>query len=139
MPRTAATLVIDVLGSDYEEGRDLSFALEAAGAIVDDLVAAIAADEQDTLSAPRQALIEKWVAAHIYQQSDPGYTSRSTLDSSGSFKGEKGEGFKSTNYGATALKLDPSGLLDSLSSPQAGGDYLGTPARERQTYEERNW
>lgn len=77
-------------------------------------VAACAVKKGITLSDAEKEMIERWLAAHYYCQMDPLYTSRSTAGASGSFQRKQGDGFETTEYGATAVRLDPSGCLSSL-------------------------
>ena len=135
MPRTTSDAVSGLLGDDYAAGRSLTAFIASAGRLVD-RVAACATARGLTLSADDAADLETWLAAHLYQQSDPGYTSKSTVSASGSFKGETGTGLRSTNYGATALALDPTGgCLAAVTAPaRPGGFYGGVPPADRETY-----
>lgn len=147
MPRTTADLVKAILLDDYGPRLDetlpsLTGFIETASSMVDDLVTC-AADIPLVLSDAKLELIERWLAAHCYKQSDKDLTSKSTEGASGSFAGRTGMRLESTLYGQTAMTLDTSGCLVSISSGEtaenvAGGFWIGTHESAQRTYDERN-
>lgn len=131
-------------GGDYDLRRAPSLvpAITTASVIIDDLYDAAIADGWTAaeLPAARMELVERWLAAHCYQQSDKGYTSRSTQGASGSFQGQTTMGLDSTLYGQTAKAVDPTGLLSYIydkvnAPPEIGGTHLGTPTSRKADYE----
>ncbi len=137
MPRTTAGDVQITLGRDYAAGASLVMALRMAGKIVDNLVTC-AATKSITLDATELELLENLLTAHYYCISDRVYTSRSTVDGSGSFAFTPGEGFKATPYGAQAVAFDRSGcLLNFMTQATASGFWLGKQPCEQIAYEDR--
>lgn len=144
MARTTAGAVQKILLGDYGKGRDgklpsLDPFIEAASSLVDDVVEC-ATEKGVTLSTAKRELLERWLAAHFYQQSDKGYSGRSTERSSGQFHGQWGMRLENTNYGQTAMTLDPSGCLAEINSstPQADLFWGGTTDTNALDYDERN-
>lgn len=145
MIRTTITKVIKVLGDDYGKLRnrddpDMDTYIETANAMVDDL--ALCADAKGLpLTAERLELIERWLAAHSYKQSDKDYIARSTASASGTFAGKTEMYLESTLYGQTAVNLDTSGCLSTV----AGGarkvatlDWGGKPPSDQIPYHQRD-
>jgi hypothetical protein len=136
--RTDADAVKKVMapGRDYDTKRnpDLTPFITAASRVVDRLAAAALAAELEAPYALEEAdalLVETWLSAHFYKQSDKGFTSRSTEGASGSFQGQTTMGLDSTLYGQTAKSLDPTGFLPGIMDPakasgEVGGFWLGT-------------
>jgi len=132
VPRTTVSKVQDVLGADYEQGRQLTGFIRAAGLIVN-RVATCATEKGFDLSSDELAEIETWTAAYMYTKSDRVYTSRSTSGASGSFK------IDGNPYLEGAKALDPSGCLNAvLNAQRAGGFWLGKPVSDQLSYDERN-
>lgn len=134
--RTTSVAVQTVLNpNDYDATRSLDAYIETASAIVDQVVTC-AASKGITINAE---LIERWLAAHMYQMSDPGYTSRSTANKSGSFRGTTTNKFDATLYGQTAQNVDVSGCLTAIGLRQVASIFWGGKTDgDKQTYEERN-
>ena len=137
MARTNAAAVKTLMapGRDYDTRRnpDLSPFIDTASLMVD-RVAECAEEEGDSLSDAALELIERWLSAHFYQQSDQGYSSKSTGGASGSFHGQTGMRLEGTKYGQTALDLDHSGCLQAItgeSRAEASLDWLGKPPSEQ--------
>lgn len=110
MARTTAQQVDHLLAGEYDQKTKLSPYIETASVIVNWLATQDLAAE-GLLNAGQLELIERWLAAHYYQMSDPGYTTRSTAGASGGFQGQFTTGFKMTRFGQTAMVLDVTGLL----------------------------
>lgn len=130
-------------GGNYRKGADLTPFIESASATVDDLVQYAADNDMGTVLDKRLELIERWLAAHDYQQSDKGYTSRSNEGASGSFEGQTGKYLESTRFGQRAINLDPTGYLALLVSGgpievEVGGVWLGKATQEQLRFDERN-
>lgn len=145
--RTTSTLVRGVLGDssthpkgqgDYDGTTDLDPFIVAASIMIDRVEACATAKEY-TLSSTELEIIERWLAAHMYQMSDQGYTSKSTGGASASFMGQTGMYLEGTKYGQMALMLDTSGCLHAISKRQvATGFWLGTPPSSQTDYEDRD-
>lgn len=143
--RTTDTLVKAVLLADYDTRRSPNLApfIAAASAIVND-IANYAANLIPVfdIDSDRLTQIETWLAAHAYQQSDKGYSSRSTSGGSGSFHGQWVKGLENTNYGQMALMLDSTGYLAKLTTnsqtSQASGMWLGKPESRQIPHNQRN-
>jgi hypothetical protein len=122
MARTTATAVQDILGPNYDGVSSLTPFIDAATDIVTWL------DSKDTgndLSTATLELIERWLSAHFYAQSDPILQSKSTGRSSGVFQGQTAMGLMNTNYGQQALLLDASGNLGKRGKTKATLSWLG--------------
>lgn len=140
MPRTTDADVLATLGKDYDTKRSPSLTtyITSASLMIDDAVACATAKEI-TQSDAKWADIEKWVACHLYCQSDQQYQSRSNTGVSGSFRGQTGMGLDSTLYGQTAKRLDRSGCLAEMDTEGiCSVDWLGKPESEQIAYEDRN-
>ena len=129
-------------GGDYDlvANPDLTPFIDTASALVDD-VAECATNKGKPLTSGRLELLERWLAAHFYQQSDQGYTQRATLRASGTFQGDTGMYLESTKYGQTARNLDSSGCLNAIANGTrkvAGGFWAGKPPSEQINYEDRD-
>ena len=111
MPRTRPTAVQSILQNEYDlENRPaLEGFIDTASMMVDEIVVE---DTALKMTATRLELVERWLAAHFYQISDPGYQSRTTAGASGSFTGQTSQTFKATRYGQQALALDLTGFLE---------------------------
>lgn len=139
MARTNQNAVIAVLQADYDSANAPSLTpyIQTANVIVS-RVNAYAVRKEITISSEELELIERWLAAHYYQQSDRGYSSRSTADASGAFQGQTGMRLESTMYGQTALTLDPSGCLADLGKRQPKAIWLGKTPSEQIDYVDRD-
>jgi len=139
--RTTEAAVKLVLGGNYDSAAAPSLVpfIDVATDVVD-AVSAYATAEGSALSGTRLELIERWLTAHYYQISDPGYSSRSTGGTSGTFHGQTGKGYDATMYGQQAKLLDTSGYLAGLDAgqPSADCEWLGTTDADSQTWDERN-
>jgi hypothetical protein len=132
--RTTDTAVKAVMapGGDYDLRRGPSLVpfTTAANSIVNRLVAA-ATDNETPIADADAALVETWLAAHVYCQSDRLKASKSTAGASASYNWKGEMGLTSTPYGVMAKNLDPSGLLEYVMDQSQGnaveGFWLGTP------------
>lgn len=137
MPRTSASDVQSLLGGDYKSSASLIMPMRMAAKMVDN-VNTCAGDKDVTLDATELELLECLLTAHYYCVSDRVYTNRSTVDSSGGFAFQPGEGLKATPYGQQALDFDRSGCLKNIALQQfAGGFWLGKTPDEQIPYEDR--
>ena len=140
MARTTPLLVQGVLapGMDYDGTSDLTPFITAAYSTVNRVVV-MAANKGFVLADSDLQLIETWLAAHYFKQSDKTYRSRSTAGASGSFDGTTNEGLDSTLYGQTAQRLDWTNCLRNLDKvQQAGMAWLGKPPSAQIPYDQRN-
>jgi len=98
-----------------------------ASALVDQI-----ADESGH-DAGRLLLIETWLAAHFYTNRDPRTTSEKAGPVSASYQSAVALGLATSHYGQTAMILDTSGLLMSLSKGKrkVGVHWLGRTDEER--------
>lgn len=145
MSRTNEAAVKGILLSDYGPDKDgnepsLEPFIDTAASMVDDLVECATAKGK-TLSAGKLELIERWLAAHFYVQSDQTYASKSTEGASASFHGQTAMYLESSRYGQTAMRLDTSGCLDGRGGSErkvAGGFWLGKRRSEQIPYVDRD-
>lgn len=143
MARTTSDNVKAILlpGRDYDTANAPSLApfIDTASAIVDDVVTCLTRKGL-TLSATRLELIERWLAAHVYQQSDQGYASRSTEGASASFQGQTAMYLEGTKYGQMALSLETNGCLAAIASgkgnARARGFWLGKTRSNQLEYDD---
>ena len=133
-------------GGDYDANPEVGSApsltpfIDTANVVVT-RVAACALRKGITLSAAELELIERWLAALYYCQSDKPYASRSTAGASGSFHGQTGMYLTSTLYGQTALNIDSSGCLDAIANgprKTATASWLGKAPSEQTDYMDRD-
>ena len=127
-------------GNDYDTKKnpDLTPFIQRATDLTD-RVAACAASRNLALTATEQASIEENLAAHFYQMSDKGYTSRSTSGASGSFQGQATMRLEATFYGQNAMLIDVSGCLTMYNKRAVAGlKWLGKTTSEQKDFDERN-
>lgn len=142
MARTDSDAVIGVLNDDYGPKADgtlpsLQAFIDTASVIVDRVVTC-AAKKSITLTDSELELIERWLAAHFYSQSDKNLTSKSTEGASASFAGQTEKGFDSTLYGQTAMRIDPSNCLFTIDKTwMAKAVWLGKRPSEQTNYVNR--
>lgn len=139
--RTTDVVVKRLLARRYDINRnpDLLDALDAANSLTTDVAALAASSKGVILPAGKLELIERWLAAHFYQMSDPGYASESTAGASVSYQGQTGMYLELTRYGQMAMTLDTSGTLAALNKRQiADCNWGGKTEPEQLTYDERN-
>lgn len=140
MARTTADLVEGVLLKDYdsEQAPSLTPFIDAATLVVT-RVAACASKKGITLSSDELVGIETWLAAHLYNSTDPAYSSKSTGGASGSFVWQTAMYLEGTRYGQMATLLDYSGCLNAIAKKQrARAVWLGKPPSEQIDVEERD-
>ena len=142
MARTTETAVKGILLKDYDadDVPSLQPFIDSATVIVD-RVKTCAVDRSRTLTTAELELIERWLAAHFYCQSDQTYASRNTGKSSGQFQGQTGLQLDSSKYGQHAKALDYSGCLAALAGAErkvARGAWLGKPPSDQVDYEDRD-
>lgn len=109
MPRTNPTAVQGILAGEYDNVTSLGQYIDAASAVVDQVQAN---DDMGVMTAASLEQVERWLSAHLYQDADPGYKSRTTAGASGNFENGDGDGpFGGTRFGKTAMVLDSTGWL----------------------------
>lgn len=142
MARTNAALVRAILLSDYDSDTEPSLdAFIATATAMVDRVVACAILRNKTLTSEEEELIERWLAAHFYAQTDKPYSSKSTERAAGSFHGQTKMYLESTLYGQTAVRVDPSGCLSSIASGDrkvAGGFWMGKRPSQQLDYPQRD-
>ena len=137
MSYTTASAVQAILGQHYDGSTDLAPFIETAAR----LTARVASkDAGAELTSVDLELIERWLAAHFYAQSDPILQSKSVGKSSGVFEGQTGMGLQNTRYGLQALTLDASGYLSKIARGvvKVGMGWLGKPPSDQIDYEDRD-
>lgn len=114
---------------DYDGVTDLQQFIDSADIIVQRLITiTTSSSSRITLSTIELEMIERWLAAHMYCMNDPIYQSKNVGRSSGTFMGQGGLGLESTRYGQTAVKLDTSGVLNSINKRAVASiNWLGKP------------
>jgi hypothetical protein len=140
MAYTSQLSVKEVLLADYDAANcpSLQPFIDAANVIVLRMIP-LAAARKVFLSNAELRIIETWLAAHFYAQSDQPYASRSTLNGSGQFQGRTDMYLESTKYGQTAMRLDTSGVLDALNKRKVAGlQWLGKPPSSQIPYDQRS-
>ena len=142
MARTTAAAVQALMlpGKEYDTANapSLTGFIDTATAIVD-RVDACATAKDITLTSAELELIERWLAAHFYAQSDKPYASKNTQGAGASFHGQTGMHLESTLYGQTALTVDYSGCLAAIGKRlRARLLWGGLPPSEQTDYVDRN-
>ena len=115
-----------------ETDPDLSMVpfIRAATLIVDRVITC-ADDRGFTIADDEAAIIEMYIAAHLYSLRDPQYMSKSTERASASFMAR--------DWLAAAKLLDPSGCLESITSQKrARMKWLGKQPSLQTDYEDRD-
>ena len=139
--RTTQQAVTELLapGRDYDGKSDLTLFIATANSRVNWVVANATRYGKVSPSAADCVLIETWLAAHYYKQSDQQLQSSNAGRSSGQFRGITGEGLKSTLYGRTAIGLDTSRMLTAIDEGRiASAAWVGRPPSEQTDYVDRN-
>lgn len=138
MARTTSELVSGVLGGNYDGTTSLDPFIRAAYRLTNQM-ATCASNRGVSVDSETLEEIETWLAAHFYGHADQFLSEKQTEKSSGKFQGQTGKGLESTQYGQTAIVLDPSGCLKALSAgnrPQMA--WLGKPPSEQTDYVDRD-
>lgn len=117
MAYTTETAVQRLLeaGLEYNGRTPLTQFVDDADIFVDGAIAYASTNSLPELSTNLKTRLATWIAAHLYQQSDKGHTRRRTGQREAYFQIQVGKGFDSTLYGQTAMMMDPTGYLKSLS------------------------
>lgn len=133
MGRTSTANVALVLGGHYVSGSspDLQAFIDTATLIIT-RVNTCATAKGITLSTDELEMMERYLAAHYFSHADQIFQSKSTNGASGSFQGQTGKGIESSQYGMTALQLDPSGCLAAITKgARASITWGGKPSSEQ--------
>lgn len=109
MARTTTSAVLEILLKDYDTVNepDLQGFIDSAAVVVA-RVQQCAIRKGITLTCEELELLERWLASHLYVQSDATYSARQTLRASGSFNKDK------DSYLRAAELIDPSGCLENI-------------------------
>lgn len=130
--------VESILGTDLTSGADLTQYVRAAASVVSQMTAC-AVRKGYSHTTEDLDVIHAWLSAWAYCQMDRQYLERKTADSRGKFNVEPGKGLESNSYGQTALLLDGSGCLSSMSKMTRGRlVWLGKPESQQLSYQLRN-
>lgn len=138
--RTTNAAVVALLAGDYDASAatDLTRFVLMANKLTDRAYTC-ALNKGITLDTDELETIECLLAAHFYQGSDQGYTSRSTKSASGSFKGAFTRKLDGTTYGQNAMLMDYSGCLENIDKRNiASVGWGGKPLSDQLTYDQRN-
>lgn len=137
MARTDATLIGEVI--TVNPSISLTGPIRAANVLVNNVVAC-AAENSITLTDETLQEMETFVAAHMYSFRDPQYVEKQTEKASAKFQVRVGLRLDGTQWGQTALMLDPSGCLSKFNegNKTVGGFWSGKPVSEQIEYELRD-
>lgn len=120
-PRTSEDLVKGVLLTDWGDENDLTPFIAAASALVDRVKACSVLKNytlSDSATGSECELIERWLAAHLYVQSDQNEASKTAGKGSAQFQGQTGMALDASKYGQMAKLIDASGCLTNLEKRQ---------------------
>lgn len=140
MARTTVGEVKAKLLSNYdcENNPSLSTFIQSANIMTNRMVIC-AANKDVTFTSDELLEIETLLACHFYQDSDKGYSQRTTSDASATFHGKTEMGLESSHYGQSALMLDHSGCLRAISKGNfAGVTWGGKAPSEQVDYVDRS-
>lgn len=114
--RTTSSAVTAVLGPAYKTLPDLTPFIETASVVIDDVLAPL-----NVLTDERLELIERWLSAHMLHQALPRVESQQVDVLMQRFKSKVELGFNNSDYGQTAMRLDPTGTLAALNAQSNSG------------------
>lgn len=149
MARTTAAAVQGLLLDDYgprEDGTDPDLdPFIATATIWVDRIETRASEQEITVTAAELEIIERWLAAFAFKQSDRAASYMSISKSQTTFDGKTAMRFDANMYGQTAMMLDPTGLLAEIAAEAENGGrktvtvFWGGKRRSQQTpYEQRS-
>ncbi len=138
--RTTATDVEELLAANWDDETSVTPYIQTANMLVNRVVVLAARlPSPIVFTAAELELIERWLAAHCYCQTDMLYQSKSTGGASASFQGQTAMHLESTRYGQMAMDLDYSGVLATINKRQVAQMYwLGKPPSEQLDYDQRD-
>lgn len=135
--RTTSSAVEGILLRNYDGESSLTPAMQTATILIDRVITC-ATRKGVTISDEEAEILERYLAAHYYGHGDQFYSSKSTSGASGSFQGQTGMGLEASQYGQTALALDPSGCLRAINKgATVGMVWLGKPKSSQLSAEVR--
>lgn len=139
MPRTTADAVKEILLQDYDALREPSLTpFIAAAEMIVDRLGDYGVARATPASAGELAVIETWLAAWAYCQSDKPWSFKGTDGVQATFTGQWKMHLTNNNYGQTAVMLDPTGYLarlrDGTLGATAGVTWLGKDPANRLDY-----
>lgn len=112
-PLTTPTLVQGVLNDDYTPGIDLSPYITAANVMVNTVVRK-AQQKKIYFNMYQMEVVERWLAAHMYCCSDQAFQNNTVGQASTTYQGQTGKFLDGTKYGQMAMRIDPTGLLETV-------------------------
>lgn len=136
MARTSTDSVIALIADNYdsEYSAVMTAAVETAHALTNQLDAR---DTSGKLSDADLELIERYLAAHFYGNTDQFFATKQTGPSGGSFQGGTTMNLGGTKYGQTAMVLDVTNWLSKRNAEVSEGSvrsasvsWLGVPKEE---------
>lgn len=125
--RTNSAAVQLILGKHYDPDVALTAFMETANLEVNWLHSQ---DLGGLLEDPRLEMIERWLSAHFYAHADQLMKQEQTAGASGTYQGNTGMGFLSTQYGQSAVNLDLTGALARKNSDVS----LGTSKKAKMVW-----
>lgn len=137
--RTTEADVKAILLRDYDDIESPSLVpfITTASMVVDRLATQATANGV-AFSITQQELVERWLSAHYYAQSDKPFQEESTGMAKSVYSGVTGKYLDSTLYGQTAKSIDPTGLLAGLTSGKTyGAFWLGKSPDNEVDYDQR--
>lgn len=136
--RTTEPKVQGILGDNWDKTTSVRPFIETATALTD-AVSTAAAARSVTVGSALLERIECFLSAHFYAHADQLFSEKETERARGIFQGKTDMGLNSTQYGQTAMVLDISGYLASLSKGQIPAvAWLGKPPSEQIAYVDRD-
>lgn len=133
--------VQDVLspGNDYRPGKPLDPFIRVGVKITEQVQASAAGFGRTPMDAETANLCATWLAAWAYKCSDQQYMTSNAGRSSATFRGQSGKGFELNNYGAAAMQIDGTGILQAINESKiVGTAWLGKTLGEMIDYATRN-
>lgn len=118
-PRNSEAEVREIIETDLDATGVNAFLAAADLLVTEELVG-------QGMSDARLKEIERYLCAHLITIRDPDagrITARKALEASASYGGQTGKGFDASHYGQTALALDASGKLGSLSADSEAATF----------------
>jgi hypothetical protein len=114
-PLTNSALVQGVLNDDYTPGVDLTPYITAANVMVNTVVRkAQARPRRYYFNMFQMEVVERWLAASLYCMSDKAFQNNTVGQASTTYQGQTGNFLTANYYGQMAMRLDPTGLLETV-------------------------
>lgn len=125
MARVTNTEVSDIFDTDLS-GSQLDIWIGIANQIVDDVASA-----DSSVSSSRLKELERLLSAHLAATQDPRLSSASRETASADYR--RSDDY-ATDYLASAVSLDPTGVIAGMNKPNAGVSSLDVKGLESDSY-----